>query len=220
MTQGVAAVRWFEDLGPEDAMEVGGKNASLGDMARTLRQQGIRVPDGFATTASAYTQFLELTGLDHQIAPLLQELDSGAASIKKTGAAIRELLDQSELPAELADSIRAAYRELGRRHGKRDLAVAIRCTLTNDAPIDGFPGQIQSFLSVRGEDEVLDACLKCYTSVFTDRAIAYREEKQLDHMQVALSVAVQWMVRSDNAGSGVVRTWDLESGFPRVVVIE
>jgi pyruvate,water dikinase len=214
-------VLWFEEIGSSDVGQVGGKNASLGEMIRALKTSGVRVPDGFATTAHAYRHFVAANALEHPMRDKLHALTSGQASLQETGEALRRLLLDSEFPQDTADAIVAAYRELARRTGEPEIAVAVRSSATaEDLPEASFAGQQETFLNVRGERELLLACKRCYASLFTDRAISYRDAKGFDHMQVALSAGIQSMVRSDLAGSGVMFSIDTESGFPRVVVID
>jgi pyruvate, water dikinase len=216
-----AYIRWFEDLSADDVALVGGKNASLGEMLRALKDQGIRVPDGFATTAAAYRAFLEANDLEGRIREQLEALKREEATLQQVGKAIRRLFYDAEFPEALADEIRAAYGQLSRRYDTPEVDVAARSSATaEDLPEASFAGQQESFLNVTGETELLDACRKCYASLFTDRAMSYREEQGFEHLQVALSVGVQKMVRSDQAGAGVMFTIDTESGFPDVVVID
>jgi pyruvate,water dikinase len=223
MTTDIAqnTVCWFEDLSSEDVARVGGKNASLGEMIRMLKDQGIRVPDGFATTAEAYREFLHANELPDKISALLDDLHSGEKSLEKVGKSIRRLIGKGTFPAPIARVIREAYRAFGARAGdEEEVDVAVRSSATaEDLPDASFAGQQETFLNITGADELLEACRRCYASLFTDRAISYRTEKGFDHMQVALSVGVQKMVRSDKAGAGVMFTIDTETGFPDVVVI-
>ena len=213
-------VRRFEDLRIGDVAQVGGKNASLGEMIDALVPAGIRVPVGFATTADAYRAFLAHNELEGPLGALLEALDDGTATLQDTGPAIREEILASELQPALADAVRLAYQELGRASGVADPAVAVRSSATaEDLPEASFAGQQESFLNVVGEEALLTACLDCYASLFTDRAISYRREKGFPHMEVALSVGVQRMVRSDLASAGVLFTLDPDTGFPEVVVI-
>lgn len=213
-------ITWFENVGIQDISRVGGKNASLGEMVRGLQSKGLHVPDGFATTSDAYWHLLHANHLKDRIDSLLRELKNKPNSLRKVGRAIRRTILASELPAEVAEQIRAAYRDLGKKYNTTDVDVAVRSSATaEDLPDASFAGQQESFLNVRGENQVLEACRKCYASLFTDRAIAYRREKGFDHMKVALSIGIQKMVRSDLAGSGVMFTIDTESGFPDVIVI-
>jgi len=213
-------IRWFEELRSNDVPLVGGKNASLGEMIRTLKGKGIQVPDGFATTAEAYWRFLEDNSLTDKVRSLLQELASGKKPLDKVGKAIRSLFLHAEFPKDFTQEIREAYLELGKRYQAEEVDVAVRSSATaEDLPEASFAGQQESFLNVNGEAELLDSCRRCYASLFTDRAIAYRREHGFDDMKVALSVGVQKMVRSDLAGAGVIFSIDTETGFQDVVVI-
>jgi pyruvate, water dikinase len=213
-------VRWFDDVDTNDTSTVGGKNASLGEMIQRLKGAGIRVPDGFATTADAYWSFVSANGLEERIRGLLGAWKGGDKSLEAAGKAIRRLFRHGTLPDALVEAVREAYAELGRRRETSDPAVAVRSSATaEDLPEASFAGQQETFLNVSGADDLLDACRRCYASLFTDRAIAYREEKGFDHLKVALSVGVQKMVRSDRAGAGVMFTIDTDSGFSEVVVI-
>jgi pyruvate,water dikinase len=213
-------VRWFETLSNRDVPLVGGKNASLGEMVRELRSEGVRVPDGFATTAAVFWAFVDANGLREPIANALARLARGEASLAETGAAVRARFHESAVPEPIADSIRAAYHELGRRCGEGEVDVAVRSSATaEDLPQASFAGQQESFLNIRGEEALLAACRDCLTSLFTDRAIAYRDRMGFDHMRIALSIGVQRMVRSDLAGAGVLFTLDTDTGFPNVVLI-
>lgn len=213
-------VRWLEEVGVADVRDVGGKNASLGELIRSLEPAGIRVPGGFATTAAAYRAFLRENQLEQRIESELAALSNGAR-LADVGARVRALFDGARWPAPVEDEIRASYRELCRRYETDALDVAVRSSATaEDLPQASFAGQQESFLNVRGEDAVLEACRRCFASLFTDRAIGYREEKGFAHMDVALSVGVQKMVRSDLACAGVMFTIDTDTGFPHVVVID
>jgi pyruvate, water dikinase len=213
-------VRWFETLSNKDVPLVGGKNASLGEMISILRPRGIRIPDGFATTSEAYWKFLEVNNLKEKIQSRLQELAKDEKSLDEAGKEIRRLFLRSHFPEEIAQDIRSAYCELGQRYRKSEADVAVRSSATaEDLPSASFAGQQESFLNVSGEEEVLEACRRCYASLFTDRAISYRQDKGFDHMEVALSIGIQKMVRSDKAGSGVMFSIDTETGFPDVVII-
>ncbi len=214
------SVLWFEHVGMNDVPRVGGKNASLGEMTQSLLSAGIRVPDGFATTASAYRAFVTTNGLEAAIRAELEKHRSGAVTLQETGEKLRELFLGAEFPAEIASSIVDSYRTLGERAGVKDLSVAVRSSATaEDLPEASFAGAQETFLNVVGERELLDACRRCYASLFTDRAISYRETKGFDHLDVALSIGVQRMVRSDLGGSGVMFSIDTDTGFPRVAVI-
>jgi pyruvate, water dikinase len=209
------------ELGGEDTARVGGKNASLGEMLRELAAAGIRVPEGFAVTTDGYRAFLEENDLRQEVVERLDELREGSAELEEVGRSIRASLEEGELPTELADAITAAYAELAEEVRREDLDVAVRSSATaEDLPEASFAGQQETFLNVRGERQLLDACRRCYASLFTDRAITYREEHGFDHMEIALSVGVQRMVRSDCAGAGVMFSIDTDTGFPGVVLID
>ncbi len=213
-------VRWLDTVGNGDIAEVGGKNASLGEMVAALQPHGVRIAGGFATTAAAYRFFVAENGIEGQLRAAIERYRGGTADLRSTGDTIRTLFLAATLPAELASSIRAAYRELSTRVGKDMVAVAVRSSATaEDLPDASFAGQQETFLNVVGEDALLDACRRCYASLFTDRAIAYREDRGFDHLAVALSIGVQPMVRSDLSGSGVMFSIDPESGFPGVAAI-
>ncbi len=211
-------IKWFESVRSDDVSQVGGKNASLGEMIHSLKKHNVRVPGGFATTAQAYRDYLNASGIEKKLKSLLDDLDMNT-NLEKTGKAIRKLFHNRPFPDELVEAIEKAYNELCEKY-KDDVDVAVRSSATaEDLPEASFAGQQETFLNITGADEVLEACRKCYASLFTDRAIAYREEKGFDHLKVALSVGVQKMVRSDKAGSGVMFSIDTETGFPDVVVI-
>jgi pyruvate,water dikinase len=213
-------VKWFEDLGVTDVPEVGGKNASLGEMISRMKKEGIPVPNGFATTAKAYWEFVDHNGIRDKIKTLLGDLDDEEKSLEKVGRKIRRLFVEGEFPKKMAEEITNAYKDLGDRYKTIEVDVAVRSSATaEDLPTASFAGQQETFLNVTGGQELLDAVRKCYASLFTDRAISYRIDKGFDHMKVALSAGIQKMVRSDLAGSGVMFSIDTETGFPKVVVI-
>ncbi|TXN28816.1 phosphoenolpyruvate synthase [Lacisediminihabitans profunda] len=210
----------FDEIGMADIPQVGGKNASLGEMVRTLGSEGVRVPDGFATTSAAYRAFVRSNGLEPAIRAALDRYHSGDATLRVTGEAIRELFLAGEFPDQIAETIRTFYAALSKGAGGGPLSVAVRSSATaEDLPDASFAGQQETFLNVSGERELLDACRRCYASLFTDRAISYREVKEFDHLDVALSIGVQRMVRSDVGGSGVMFSIDTETGFPGAAVI-
>ncbi|MCG6137022.1 MAG: phosphoenolpyruvate synthase [Nostoc sp. LLA-1] len=214
-------IRWFETLKSEDVNIVGGKNASLGEMIATLKDKGICVPDGFATTADAYWQFLEANHLTEKIQSHLEELESGKTSLDKVGKSIRRLFLSANFPADIAAAIKDAYHQLCQRYNTHEVDVAVRSSATaEDLPQASFAGQQETFLNITGEVELLDACRKCYASLFTDRAISYRQAQGFDHLQVALSIGIQKMVRSDQASAGVMFSIDTETGFPDIVLID
>lgn len=215
----MARIIWFQDLGMDDVPVVGGKNASLGEMISSLATSGVRVPGGFATTADAYREFAEVNGLQQRIADALDGLDvDDVAALARVGSEIRGWIAQAPLPAELEREVREAYATLC--DGNEELSVAVRSSATaEDLPEASFAGQQETFLNVRGIDEVLLRIREVFASLFNDRAIAYRVHQNFEHMQVALSAGVQRMVRSDLASSGVLFTLDTESGFRDVVFI-
>lgn len=213
-------IRWFNTLSVNDVPIVGGKNASLGEMLRTLQPEGIQVPDGFATTSDAYWKFIDANELSIKIAEQLKRWHAGEITLQQAGSTIRRMLRNSELPEQLKEQLIHAYRRLSKEYNMDAVDVAVRSSATaEDLPQASFAGQQETFLNVHGESEVLQAVRNCYASLFTDRAIAYREEQGFDHMKIALSAGVQKMVRSDKASSGVIFTLDTETGFPDVVVI-
>lgn len=213
-------VRWFETISNEDVPDVGGKNASLGEMMQALRADKIPVPRGFATTAQAYWDLLAENDLVIPMRDHLDRLARDGATLDETGAALRRLLRTATLPARFEEEVRSAYRTLSQHYDTDAVDVAVRSSATaEDLPEASFAGQQESFLNVRGEAVLLEACRRCIASLFTDRAITYREAHGFDHMKVALSVGVQKMVRSDQAGAGVLFTIDTETGFPGVVLI-
>ncbi|KJJ99656.1 phosphoenolpyruvate synthase [Burkholderiaceae bacterium 26] len=220
MVNNTAHVVWFEALRRTDVPRVGGKNASLGEMVATLAGRGVNVPPGFALTAEAFWRFVDANSLQPVIASALAELDGGKLSLAETGLTIRRAMLRGEWPAETVDAIRLAYDELNRRVGQVDIDVAVRSSATaEDLPEASFAGQQETYLNIRGERALLDACRRCYASLFTDRAISYRQAKGIDHSKVALSVGVQRMVRSDLGGAGVMFTIDTETGFDKSVLI-
>lgn len=214
-------IKWLDQTGSNDVKTVGGKNASLGEMISSLKEEGIRVPAGFATTSKAYRDFLEANDLKEKIEEKLGELEKEERSLESVGKSIRRLFLKAEFPEKMTEVIGKAYEELCNKYDSEEVDVAVRSSATaEDLPEASFAGQQETFLNISGTDELLDACRKCYASLFTDRAISYRIEKGFDHMKVALSVGVQKMVRSDRAGSGVMFTLDTDSGFPDAVVID
>jgi pyruvate, water dikinase len=210
----------LERISAKDVPLVGGKNASLGELIRSLQPAGVRVPSGFATTAAAYRLFLSENAIERTIAARLADYHAGRAGLPEAAAAIRKAILAATWPAETRAQIAEAYRELCRASGIPDLHVAVRSSATaEDLPGASFAGQQETYLNISGEQALLAACKRCYASLYTDRAIAYREAKGFAHEAVALSVGVQRMVRSDLAGSGVMFSIDTESGFDKVVLI-
>ncbi|MEJ2869380.1 phosphoenolpyruvate synthase [Actinomycetospora sp. OC33-EN08] len=213
-------VRWLETLSSGDVEAVGGKNSSLGEMIQHLESAGVRVPGGFATTADAYRAFLAANGLDDRIRELLDGLDPEGEKLADVGSAIREAFAAAEFPDDTATAIREAYAELSRRYDTDDVDVAVRSSATaEDLPDASFAGQQDTYLNITGADALLRACQDCFASVFTDRAIAYRIEQGFDHLDLALSVGVQKMVRSDLGSAGVMFTIDSDTGFPDTIVV-
>ncbi|WP_353476424.1 phosphoenolpyruvate synthase (plasmid) [Salipiger sp. H15] len=217
---GLTVLKWFEDLTRDDVPEVGGKNASLGEMVSRLGGEGIRVPPGFATTAAAYRRYVTANGLDAVLSDQLGQLAEGRIPLAEAGQRIRAALAAGKWPEEIESAIRTAYRALAERVGEAEPAVAVRSSATaEDLPDASFAGQQETFLNIRGEAALLAACRRCYASLFTDRAITYRQIKGFDSLAVALSIGVQQMVRSDEGGSGVMFSLDTESGFDKLVLI-
>ncbi|EKD42002.1 MAG: hypothetical protein ACD_73C00395G0001 [uncultured bacterium] len=213
-------IRRFHEIGLTDLSLVGGKNASLGEMFQTLVPQGLKIPGGFVVTVAAYRSFLEKGGLIDPIKTLLSGLDvQNLADLSERGKKIRDIVRRTPFPPELEEGILQGYHQLCLQYGE-NTDVAVRSSATaEDLPTASFAGQQETFLNVQGVSDLLEACKKCFASLFTDRAISYRTEKGFDHMQVGLSIGVQKMVRSDLASSGVVFTIDTETGFRNVVYI-
>ncbi len=213
-------VRWFDTLGMGDVEEVGGKNASIGEMIRGLQEAGVRVPGGFATTAAAYRDFLAADGLAGRIAERLSTLDiEDVVRLAEAGREIRGWMLDAALPEALENAVREAYGEL-EAHSGPDLAVAVRSSATaEDLPEASFAGQQETYLNVRGVESVLAHIKRVFASLYNDRAIAYRVHRGFVHSEVALSAGVQRMVRSDLSSSGVAFTLDTESGFRDVVFV-
>jgi pyruvate,water dikinase len=220
MANDTRSVIWFDDLARGDVALVGGKNSSLGEMVQQLGERGIRVPPGFATTSDAFRAYLVANDMNALIGETLARLKGGGITLHQAGMRIREAIAHGEWPADIRADIVEGYAELCRRSGVENAPVAVRSSATaEDLPDASFAGQQETFLNVRGEAELLQACRQCYASLFTDRAISYREAKGFEHEKVALSIGVQRMVRSDISGSGVMFSIDTESGFDKVVLI-
>ncbi len=213
-------IKWFETIVRGDVASVGGKNASLGEMVSQCTQHGIKVPIGFATTAIAYWQFINANNLQAFIRDALNALATGKATLSETGEAIRREILRADWPVDIATEITTAYSQLCERAALPNLDVAVRSSATaEDLPDASFAGQQETFLNVRGASELLIACKRCYASLFTDRAISYRQTKSFDHLKVALSIGVQQMVHADRGGSGVMFSIDPETGYDKVIVI-
>ncbi len=213
-------IRLFEEIGIKDVPLVGGKNASLGEMIQNLGTQGVLIPSGFAITAEAYRYHLKVNKLEDKIKALLAKIDEKKIdTLMSVGHEIRSLIRAAPLPSDLTEEMVAAYKALEKRYGPQ-CDVAIRSSATaEDLPEASFAGQQETFLNVRGEAELLRLCPDAYASLFTNRAISYRNNNGFDHMSVALSIGVQKMVRSDMSSAGVVFTLDTESGCADVVFI-
>jgi len=213
-------IKTFSELGLNDLPLVGGKNASLGEMYSVLTEHGIRVPNGFATTAEAYWLFLQHNDLVEPISNILKPLDSqNINQLTSSGKQIRELIMHGSLPPVLNEEIEQAYTELSHEYG-RLIDVAVRSSATaEDLPNASFAGQQETYLNIHGVDNLLNACKRVYASLFTDRAISYRVDQGFTHMDVALSLGIQKMVRADIGSSGVLFTLDTETGFRDVVFI-
>jgi pyruvate,water dikinase len=214
-------IRWLDDVTLADVPIVGGKNASSGEMVRELRAKGINVPGGFATTAEAYRFFLAESGLRDRLQMILADLDTRDVSgLHRRGHEIRQAILNAPLPVGLAREISQAYAELSRKQSVAAVDVAVRSSATaEDLPDASFAGQQETFLNVLGENALLDACRRCFASLFTDRAISYRVDKGFDHLKIALSIGVQTMIRADLASSGVMFSIDTETGFRNAVLI-
>src|SRR5215210_5980664 len=210
----------LSEVGADDVEMVGGKCASLGELFRALGPRGVRAVDGFATTSEAYRLLLQTEGLGERLRELMEGLDyDDMKALNAAGRRARALMLDTPLPATVNDAILDGYRRLCERT-RRSCEVAVRSSATaEDLPEASFAGQQDTLLNVRGEDRLIEACHQCFASLWTDRAISYRAARGFDHFDVALSIGVQPMVRSDLACSGVMFTLDTESGFRDVVVI-
>lgn len=213
-------IKHFNEIDINDVPLVGGKNASLGEMFQKLTSKGVQIPDGFATTSEAYWHFLDEAGIKDKISNEIQKLDKKEFSnLKEVGKAIRETIANSNFPEAIKSSVKEGYDSLVQKYGK-EISLAVRSSATaEDLPNASFAGQQETYLNVKGFDELINACHKCYASLFTDRAIKYREDNGFDQTKVALSIGVQLMVRADMACSGVNFTLDPDTGFEDVVLI-
>lgn len=215
-------ILWFDEIDIGDVPLVGGKNASLGEMIIELSSKGINVPNGFAISAYAYKYLLKNAGIEEKIRSILKDLDThNIKNLMDRGKEVRETILNAEFPQNLKAAIVDAYSQMHRKFGyEENPDVAIRSSATaEDLPDASFAGQQDTYLNIRGPEAVIEACKKCFASLFTDRAISYRADKGFSHFDVCLSIAVQKMVRSDSASSGVVFSIDTESGFKNVVFI-
>ncbi|MDZ7717665.1 MAG: phosphoenolpyruvate synthase [Balneolaceae bacterium] len=219
---------WFSEMDIQDLPVVGGKNASLGEMIRHLKKEQISVPDGFATTSEAYWDFIHSNNLEPPVQDILKAYQNGEVELDEAGRKIRQLFLKSTFPTPLAEGIHNAYKILCKKYqeksskhsGNATVDVAVRSSATaEDLPNASFAGQQETYLNINGSESLLSACKSCYASLFTNRAIIYREKMGFDHLKVALSVGVQKMVRADKSSSGVMFTVDTETGFPNAIVI-
>jgi pyruvate,water dikinase len=214
-------VKFFKELTIQDVPQVGGKNASLGEMNHYLAPKGINLPNGFATTAQSYYYFIDQTGIRSQIEAELAELDiHNMDNLREKGAKIRSIFLHAKFPADFEEEIKRGYKELSEICGRKNLVVAVRSSATaEDLPNASFAGQQETYLNIEGEDSVLIAVKECIASLFTDRAIVYRQENGFEHMKVALSVGIQQMVAVRSESAGIMFTIDTESGFKEAIVI-
>lgn len=210
----------FEHLARGDVGLVGGKNSSLGEMIRALGPKGIPVPPGFATSSYAYWHYVDANNIRGKIDELVDQWQSGHQTLAEIGHAIRILFLRGTWPADTAEAILSGYRDLCDKAGVDDLSVAVRSSATaEDLPDASFAGQQETYLNIQGSEALLDACRRCYASLFTDRAISYRHIKKFNQGNVALSIGIQQMVRSDIGGAGVMFSIDTESGFDKIILI-
>ena len=215
-----AFVLWFDELGIEDVPLVGGKNASLGEMYRNLVPKGVPIPNGFAVTAHGYRHLLKASGAMDKIKAMMEGLDThDMDNLMERGSRIRALIRNLEIPADLQSAIISAYHKLEQAYGP-NVDVAVRSSATaEDLPDASFAGQQETYLNIRGAEDLLDACQRCFASLFTNRAISYRQDKGFDHFSISLSIGVQKMVRSDLSASGVMFSIDTETGFRDAVFL-
>ena len=220
-------ILWFNEIGIGDVGLVGGKNASLGEMYRNLTQKEVNIPNGFAISAHSYFYLLEKTGAKEKLKEILSALkknkkNSGydLRTLADCGRKARKLILGLEFPKDLREEILKSYKELCEFYKVREVDVAVRSSATaEDLPDASFAGQQETFLNIKGEDELIDACKKCFASIFTNRAISYRHDKGFDDFKIGLSIVVQKMVRSDLSASGIMFSIDTETGFKEAVVI-
>ncbi|MBD1843269.1 phosphoenolpyruvate synthase [Cyanobacteria bacterium FACHB-63] len=219
-SKATALILRFDEVGIKDIPLVGGKNASLGEMIQQLASKGVKVPNGFATTAAAYRYFIQAAGIEAQLRQIFATLDvEDIDNLRRCGRQARSLMLQTPFPADLQHAILEAYQSLCEQYGA-DTDVAVRSSATaEDLPDASFAGQQETYLNVHGLSGILEACHKCFASIFTDRAISYRQQRGFDHLEIALSVGVQKMVRSDLAASGVMFSIETETGFRDAALI-
>jgi len=213
-------ILWFDEIAITDVPLVGGKNASLGEMYQKLTTKGVNIPGGFAITASAYRYLLEASGIEGAIRDALDGLDThDMANLQERGERVRGIIRNTDFPPSLTDAIIEGYHTMEERYGS-GVDVAVRSSATaEDLPDASFAGQQETFLNIRGNDALIDACKRCFASLFTNRAISYRHDKGFGQFDVYLSIAIQKMVRSDEASSGVIFSIDTETGFKDAVFI-
>ena len=221
VTKSQKFVLWFDEISKKDVLLVGGKNASLGEMFSQLTKKGINIPDGFALTSEAFWYFLKENRIDKELRKIFKAFNpKSLKSLKKTGEASRKVILRGKFSEDFKRKIIENYRILSQKYGEKEIDVAVRSSATaEDMATASFAGQMETYLNIKGGKELLGAVKKCMASLFTDRAIAYREEKGFSHLKIALSVGIQKMVRSDLASSGVMFTLDTETGFSDVVLI-
>ncbi len=214
-------ILWFKEISAKDVLLVGGKNASLGEMYSQLSKKGINIPDGFALSSGAFSHFLRENQLHKKLKKIFKEFNpKSLKSLKKTGKAARNLILRAKLPEDLKRKILQAYRSLSKKYNQESADVAVRSSgVAEDLPSASFAGQFETFLNIKGGDNLLKALKKCLASTFNDRVIAYRQEKGFSQLKFALSVGVQKMVRSDLGSAGVIFTLDTETGFKNAVLI-
>ena len=214
-------IKWFKEISNDDVHIVGGKTASLGEMFKELSKKGVKIPNGFAITADAYKFLIKEAGIENKIKGILSDLNThDVKNLQERGKKVRDLILSAELPNGLKKEILENYKQLSKLYKKENVDVAVRSSATaEDLPDASFAGQQETFLNVRDEEHILEACKKCFASLFTNRAISYRVDKGFDHLSVYLSICIQKMVRSDKASSGVIFSIDTESGFKNVVFI-
>jgi len=215
-----ALILWFEEIGIKDVPMVGGKNASLGEMYQKLTSKGVAVPHGFAITASAYKHLLKAAGIEAAIRETLADLDThDLHNLQDRGEKVRDIIRTAEFPDDLRQAIIKSYKKMEAEYGT-DVDVAVRSSATaEDLPDASFAGQQETYLNIRGYDALIDACRRCFASLFTNRAISYRHDKGFGQFDVYLSIVVQKMVRSDSSSSGVLFSIDTESGFKDAVFL-
>ncbi|MBW2741053.1 MAG: phosphoenolpyruvate synthase, partial [Deltaproteobacteria bacterium] len=215
-----AFILWFDEISIGDIALVGGKNASLGEMYQKLTSKGVAVPHGFAITSYAYRHLIKTAGVENDVLDAMAGLDThDMKNLQERGEKVRNIIRNAEFPNDLRQAIIEAYRKMEEEYGS-DVDVAVRSSATaEDLPDASFAGQQESFLNIRGVDALIENCRKCFASLFTNRAISYRHDKGFGQFDVYLSIAVQKMVRSDAASSGVIFSIDTESGFEDAVFI-